>query len=196
MTKAVEFWFDLCSPAAYLAHTQIRTVATRCDAGVHYRPMLLGSVFQATGNRPPSDVPAKRAWLERDLARWARRYGVPLRPDPLTPVNTLQLMCGAVAAMHEGCVVAYADALFRALWAEGRDVTEVGEWTEVLKEADLDGPKLIGRAQDQPIEDELAALTDEAVRRGVFGAPSFFVGDELFFGQDRMDFVAEALRAA
>ena len=197
MTKQVEFYFDVGSPASYLAATQIPRLASEAGATLVYKPMLLGGVFQATGNASPANVPAKGRWMFDDLAAHAKRYGVPFRMNPHFPINTLLLMRGAVAMQlkHPDRFVAYLDAVFKALWVTGRDLNDASVVAGVLHEAGFDAATVMGELTDPEVKAVLKATTDEAIARGVFGAPSFFVGDRLYFGQDRLEFVRDALAA-
>lgn len=196
MAKTLEFFYDFGSPTTYLAHTQMPGMAERTGARVRYRPMLLGGVFKATGNQSPVVIPAKAAHLMgADLPRFARRYGVAIKVPPGFPVNTLALMRGAVVAEEEDCAEAYISAMFRALWVEARNLAEPETVAAVLSAAGLDAKVFLSRVGEQAIKDKLKANTEEAVARGAFGAPTFFVGLEMFFGQDRLDFVEEALAA-
>lgn len=194
MGREVEFFFDYGSPASYLAWTQLPGLAKRTGATVRHRPMLLGGVFKATGNSAPGNVPAKGAWMQQDLRRFAARYGVPFARNPHFPVNTLGLMRGAAAAQEDGLLDAYSAAVFPAMWVEGRNMGEPAVLAEVLAAAGIDAARLLARAAEDEVKQALKRTTDEAVGRGVFGAPTFFVGSEMFFGQDRLDFVEEALR--
>ncbi len=195
MAQTLEFWFDYGSPTAYLAWTQLPGLAQRTGARIDYRPMLLGGVFQATGNRSPVEVAAKRRYMDADLAWFAARYGVPFAFNPHFPVNTLHLMRGAMFALREGFLVPYSDAIFRALWVDGRNLGDPQEIGKVLTAAGFDAAKLMAATQDPAIKDALKAATESAVQRGVFGAPTFFVGDRMQFGQDRLPYVEELLRA-
>ncbi|MDP7617458.1 MAG: 2-hydroxychromene-2-carboxylate isomerase [Arenicellales bacterium] len=194
MTKTVEFFYDFGSPTVYLAATQLPAIAAAVGATIDWRPMLLGGVFKSTGNQSPVVVPAKAAYMNNDLERFAKRYGVPFRFNPHFPINTLALMRGAVA--YQDDVVAsstYRDAIFMAIWVEARNLNEPDVIGQVLSDAGLDPAELMNRIGQQTVKDQLIANTEEAVNRGVFGAPTFFVGEQMFFGQDRLDFVAEAL---
>ncbi len=196
MSRTLEFYFDLGSPASYLAHTQLPGLAKRTGARIEYRPMLLGGVFKATGNRTPLEVPAKgRHLMEDDLPRFVRRYAIAFAYHPDLPINTLGLMRGALVAEEEGCFEAYVEAIFRGMWVDARDMADAETVAEVLAAAGLDAGRLFARVQEQAIKDKLIACTEEAVSRGVFGAPTIFVGQEMFFGQDRLDFVEQALPA-
>lgn len=192
--KIIEFLFDFGSPATYLAHTQMPRLATDTGAQVDYVPMLLGGVFKATGNSSPMAVPAKGRWMGRDLARWAGRYGVPFAFNPHFPVNTLTLMRGAVAvqARQPGRFMPYVDAVFRAMWVEPVDLGDPAVLASTLQAAGFDPHELLAMVGDAEVKARLIANTEAAVARGVFGAPTFFVGSEMYFGQDRLDFVREA----
>ncbi len=194
MTKTVEFFYDFGSPTVYLAATQLPAIAAAVGATIDWRPMLLGGVFKSTGNQSPVVVPAKAAYMNNDLERFAKRYGVPFSFNPHFPINTLALMRGAVAYQDDVVVSStYRDAIFRAIWVEARNLNEPDVIGQVLSDAGLDPAELMNRIGQQNVKDQLIANTAEAVNRGVFGAPTFFVGEQMFFGQDRLDFVAEAL---
>jgi 2-hydroxychromene-2-carboxylate isomerase len=197
MTAKLEFFFDFGSPTSYLAYTQVPRIAARTKAMIAYRPFLLGGVFKATGNSSPVTVPAKGKYMGADMARFARRYGVPLAANPFFPINTLHLMRGAVASQMEGQLTPYADAVFHAMWVEPKNM---GDWTiasRVIEAAGIDSEGLRAATERDDVKQRLKETTEEAVARGAFGAPTFFIGEEMFFGQDRLDFVEEALvRAA
>lgn len=192
----LEFFFDVGSPTAYLAYTQLPGIAARTGAEIGYRPILLGGLFKATGNRAPGEVAPKGAYMLRDLQRYAERYGVPYAHNPNFPINTILMMRGAVAALHQGILPAYLDAIFRGMWIEQAPMQDPQEIGRRLAAAGIDVGNLLSLTEDQSVKDELRTNTEEAVRRGAFGAPTFFVGGEMFFGQDRLDFVEEALRRA
>ncbi len=193
MSKTLDFYFDYGSPNAYLAHTQMPGLAERTGADVVYKPMLLGGVFKATGNVSPATVPAKSRYMGIDMARFIARYGVPFQRNPHFPVNTLALMRGAVFAERAGFLAPYSEAMFKAMWVDGLNMAEPEVIGKVLAEAGLDVDAILAGVQDQAVKDALIAKTEEAVERGVFGAPTFFVGDEMFFGQDRLEMVEAAL---
>ncbi len=195
MSKTVEFFFDLGSPASYLAHTQLPALCRDCGAALVYRPMLLGGVFQATGNASPAMIPAKGRYMIRDLARYAERYGVPMRFNPHFPINTLTLMRLLVAVqLHQPERLDDAlQALFQATWVDGVNMGDPVRVAEVLAAAGLDAAALQQQIGEPAVKEALKATTEEAVRRGVFGAPTCFVGDDMYFGQDRLEFVREAL---
>ena len=195
MSKTVEFYFDLGSPTAYLAYTQLPKICAQSDAQLIYLPILLGGVFKATGNAPPASVPAKGRYLFIDLDRYAKRYGVPLKINPHFPINTLVLMRAVtgVQLRHPERFAALIDCLFKALWIEGRNLNDPATVGAVLSENGFDPEEMLALSADEEVKNALKEATEKAVQRGVFGAPSMFVGDQLFFGQDRLDFVIEAL---
>jgi 2-hydroxychromene-2-carboxylate isomerase len=194
MSRELEFFFDVGSPASYLAWTQVPGLCQRTGATLHYRPMLLGGVFKATGNASPAAVPAKGRYSGQDMQRFARRYGVTLTMNPHFPVNTLVAMRLATAAVDSDQRDTVLAALFEGLWLQEKNLADVDVLGRALADAGLDPEDWAARAQEQAVKDRLKATTEEAVARGVFGAPTFFVGDEMFFGQDRLDFVEDALR--
>jgi len=194
MAKRVDFYFDYGSPTSYLAYTQMPGLAQRTGATVVYKPVLLGGIFQATGNRTPMDVAAKGKWMQADLEDFSRRYKVPYRWNPHFPINTLALMRGAIHAMREGFLGKYSDAIYKATWADGQNMNEPQVVGSVLVGAGLDAGKIAAAAQDPSIKDALKSATEDAVKRGLFGAPTFFVGERMHFGQDRLPYVEELLR--
>lgn len=195
MTKRIEFFYDFTSPTAYLAWTQLPGIVARTGAQLVYRPMFLGGVMQATGNRPPGTVAAKARWMAADLQRWARRYGVPMVMNPHFPMMTLMVQRAAQEWLERPDFEAYLAAIFNAAWREERNIADKAELADILTRAGFSAEAFFAAAENPVNKDRLKAVTEEAVARGVFGAPTFFVGDEMHFGQDRLDFVEEALRA-
>ncbi len=194
----VEFHFDFGSPNAYLSHAVIPQIEQRTGAKFVYVPILLGGVFKASGNQSPVMVPAKGRWMGTDLVRFACRYGVPFRFNPHFPINTLTLMRGAVGLqMREPArFMAYVDTVFRAMWVEPVNLGDPALLAATLSAAGFDAAAFMALVGDADVKARLIANTEAAVARGVFGAPTCFVGDEMFFGQDRLDFVREAAIAA
>ena len=197
MQKTVEFFFDFGSPTTYLAHTQMAQLALDTGAKVLYRPMLLGGVFKATGNASPVTVPAKGRWMGADIARFATRYGVPFAHNPHFPINTLTLMRGATGIQMRDpqALMRYVDAVFQAMWVQPRNMGDPAVLGEVLAAAGFGTEAFMALVSDPEVKAQLVATTEEAVARGAFGAPTFCVGEQLFFGQDRLDFVRQALAA-
>lgn len=195
MSKTLEFFFDLGSPATYLAYTQLPALCAATGTQLVYQPMLLGGVFKATGNASPISVPAKGRYMFDDLARYARRYDVPLKFNPHFPINTLMLMRATTGIqLHQPeRFKDFVDCLFRAMWVDGRHMGDPAVVAAVLAEHGFDPDEVLALANDETVKAALKDKTEHAVQRGVFGAPSMFVGNQLFFGQDRLEFVREAL---
>jgi 2-hydroxychromene-2-carboxylate isomerase len=195
MSKTVEFFFDLGSPSTYLAYTQLPKICAQTDSQLIYQPMLLGGVFKATGNASPITIPAKGRYMLHDLERYAKRYKVPLNFNPYFPLNTLLLM-RAVTGMqlrHPERFLDFIDCLFRALWVDKRNLNDPATVAAVLTENGFDPTEILALTNDEEVKAALKDKTEQALQRGVFGAPSMFVDNQLFFGQDRLDFVLEAL---
>ncbi|MBV8703065.1 MAG: 2-hydroxychromene-2-carboxylate isomerase, partial [Acetobacteraceae bacterium] len=184
----VEFHFDFGSPNAYLCHAVIPAIERRTGARFEYVPVLLGGVFKLTGNQPPmaslKGIRNKPEYQRLETQRFIARHGIErFRFNPHFPVNTLLVMRAAVAAERDGALMPYVDAVFRAMWEEGRKMDEPAVARAALDEAGLDGAGLLARAQDQAVKDRLLANTEQSVARGTFGSPTFFVGQEMFFGK-------------
>lgn len=196
--KQLEFFFDVGSPASYLAWTQVRQLAREAGAELVFKPMLLGGVFQATGNSSPAAVPAKGRYTFVDFDRHARRYGVPLQRNPYFPINTLSCM-RAVTGMqmrHPERFDAFTSAVFEAIWVHALNLNDPQVAADALTAAGYPAELVQGLMNDPEVKARLKTATEEAVARGVFGAPTLFVGDAMFFGQDRLDWVREALAGA
>ena len=195
-TKSVDFLFDVGSPTTYLAHKRMPGLVERTGATVNYVPVLLGGIFKATGNSSPVTVPAKGVWMGADMARFAKKFGVGLNMNPYFPINTITMMRMLAGLVGDERYPAVVDVLFDAMWKGRKNMGDPAVLAEVLTTAGFDAPALIALAETPTAKDALKANTEAAVARGVFGAPTFFVGDEMFFGQDRLDWVEEAVAAA
>jgi 2-hydroxychromene-2-carboxylate isomerase len=187
----VSFYFDFGSPNAYLAHKVIPAIEARTRVKFRYVPALLGGIFKATGNRSPAEayagIPLKLAYERRETERFVRRHGITdYAHNPHFPVNTLLIMRGAVAAQRLGVFEAYVDAVYRAMWVDGQKMDDPAVVRTTLELADLPAERLLALTQDAGVKAELIANTEDAVAHGVFGSPSFRVGDELFFGKDKL----------
>ena len=190
--RTFDFFYDFVSPYSYLASTRVPDLCRRTGAEARWRPFLLGGVFKAVGITAPIENPAKARHMMADLERWSRRLGVPLRWPATFPVPTILALRCALAAEVQGKLVPFSQAVFRAVWADGRDVALPETVAALGDEVGLVGKALVAAAPD--FKAALVQQTQEAVERGAFGAPTFFLGSELFLGNDRMDFVEEALR--
>ncbi|RYF63044.1 MAG: 2-hydroxychromene-2-carboxylate isomerase [Comamonadaceae bacterium] len=195
MTRTIEFYFDVGSPAAYLAATQLPHIAADTGAAMVWKPMLLGGVFQATSNHSPTEIKPKGPYMMRDLKRFATRYGVPFESNPHFPINTLMLMRGATGlqVQQPERFADYVRAVFQAIWVDARNMNDPATVGAALQAAGFDAAAVMALANAQDTKDRLKAITQEAVERGVFGAPTMFVDGEMFWGQDRLDFVKEQL---
>lgn len=193
--KEVSFFFDFSSPFAYLASTQIAAVAARNGATVKYKPFLLGALFKALGG---PDVPlfamppVKQRHARDDMFRWADFHGVPLKFPSRFPINTVKAL-RMILQLADDQRAPLMHAIFHAAWAEDRDVNDDAVLAEIAGGLGLDGAALVAGTKLDAVKAELKAATDEAVKLGLFGAPTFMVGDLLFWGQDRLAFVEKAL---
>jgi 2-hydroxychromene-2-carboxylate isomerase len=193
--KTVDFYFDLSSPYSYLAATQLGPVAARHGATIAWKPVVLAAVFKATGNVMPAACAAKAQHMLVDLARWAKRYDVPFTMSSHFPLNTIKPERLIVAAGASGRAGDLALALFRGMWADDRNIADEAVMRAIVEAQGLDANALLAAIETPAVKDGLRANTDEAIARGMFGAPAMFVGTELFWGNDRLDFVEDALRA-
>lgn len=196
--KQIEFYYDLVSPYSYLAYGEAYRVAEESGAEVVLRPVLLGALHKIAGIKAPIETPAKGRYQARDIQRWARRYGLPMRfPQPF-PFRTLKTMRAAMWCAEEGSLEAFTREAFALFWEEdgapkGLEAPdEDGPLREVVRRAGLDPEDLMAGADEA--KETLKAATAGAAERGVFATPTFFVGDEMFWGNDRLDFVGEALK--
>ena len=197
MPRTIEFLYDFGSPNAYFVHRALPAIEAQGKVAFRYCPVLLGGIFKATGNQSPMQayghITAKRTYDMLEMRRFMDRHGISaFTMNPHFPVNTLLAMRGAVAAEALGCAPAYVEAMFAGMWERGvkMDVPEV--WQAALDEAGLPAVELTAAAADPEIKARLVANTEAAVARGVFGIPSFLLGDELWFGKDRLRDVVEA----
>jgi 2-hydroxychromene-2-carboxylate isomerase len=194
----VEFLWDVASPYTYLAYTQLDAVAARTGASIRWSPVLIGGLFKGTGNDMPAAVPAKAVYMGLDLSRWRSHYGVSMKlpgSELPFPLRSLLPMRVAVLAEREGRQRPVADCLMRTYWVEGRDLADRDTLAGALAEVGW-GADALSAAEAPDIKGELRQRTEAAVARGVFGLPSLFVGDELYFGNDRLPWVEAALMAA
>ena len=196
----VEFHFDFGSPNAYLSHLVIPEIEERTGVAFDYVPVLLGGVFKLTNNRSPAEslagIKNKPEYERLETERFISRHGITAyRRNPFFPVNTLAIMRGAVAAQRLGVFARYVDEVYRHMWAEPKKMDDPDVLRAALAESKLDTERLLALAQTAEIKEELRANTERSVARGTFGSPTVFVGDEIFFGKDRLRDVEEAIRA-
>ena len=200
MTKTVEFIFDFGSPNAYLAYTVLQDIARRTGAQVVLTPCLLGGIFKITGNQAPmtafGGVQGKLAYEALETKRFVARHKLDrYQFNPHFPVNTLLIMRGLVAARRLGVEQTYLDTVMAAMWERGLKMDDPQVVAAALTEAGLDAKAILEATQDPDVKAELLANTEQAAARGAFGIPTFFVGDEMFFGKERLGQVEEELAA-
>jgi len=195
MAKTLEFFFDFTSPYAYLASSQVEALAERTGATLRYRPFLLGAVFKATGNSPPLLVPAKKVHMLKDLGRWTEHYGLPpFSLPPTFPFRSLEANRLALVAIEAGKGRNFVARTYRAGFVDHADLGDRAVLGRLAAEVGLNPEEALTKIETPAVKEALKANTDEAVARGAFGAPAFFVGEELFIGNDRLPFVERALR--
>ena len=198
MSTTVEFQFDFGSPNAYFCHRVIPAIEARSGKRFSYMPVLLGGLFKLANNRSPAEafagIPNKRAYDRLEVERFVKKHDLSAyRFNPHFPVNTLKIMRGAVAAQALGCFERYVEAVYAAMWEQQRDMADEAQILAVLAAAGLDGPALLLKSQDPEVKAGLMANTERAHARGAFGSPTFFVGDDIYFGKDRLREVEEAI---
>lgn len=201
MSAAAEFHFDFGSPNAYLSHRIMPQIEARTGTKVRYVPVLLGGVFKATNNRSPMEAFAgienKQAFFRLETERFLKKHGITnYRRNPHFPVNTLLIMRGACVAEDEGRLAGYVDAVFKCMWEQGLKMDDPAVAAKALSDAGFDGPALLARTQEPAIKAVLVGNTEASVRRGCFGSPTFFVGEEMYFGKDQLRDFEEAILAA
>ena len=189
VTANIEFFYDVLSPAAYLAWTQLDSLVRRTGAQICYRPVLLGGLFKSSGNVGPLTVPAKRAYITRDIPRCAQQLGVPFHWNPHFPFNPLPALRGAVSCRPGGEIERYTALVYRAAWERALNIADLATLTDVLSAGGFDAEDVAKRIQRPEIKQALIDNTEEAVQRGAFGVPTLFVEDEMFFGHDRISAV-------
>lgn len=187
----VEFHFDFGSPNAYLAHLVIPEIERRTGVEFEYVPILLGGVFKLTNNRSPAEslagIKNKPEYERLEMRRFIDRHRITrFQLNPFFPVNTLVLMRGAIAARSLGVFDRYVDEMFRHMWADPKKMDDPQVFRAALEESELDADRFVDLVQTREVKDELLANTQRSVARGTFGAPTFFVGEEIFFGKDRL----------
>jgi 2-hydroxychromene-2-carboxylate isomerase len=198
MTRKIDFYFDFPSPYAYLAHTQLPGITAEHGATVAYHPFRIIELMKIVGNRPTTiECRNKSKYAGADLQRWTKRYTVDFaRNQNSKSFDFAELDRGALVAIEDGQGAEYVTAVFAAIWGKPQDLSQRSVLIDVLSRAGLDAQRLLERASADTMIAKLESETKAAAERGVFGAPTMFVGQQMFFGNDRLDFVAEALRSA
>jgi 2-hydroxychromene-2-carboxylate isomerase len=196
--KKIEFHFDFGSPNAYLSHLVIPDIQRRTHCRFEYVPVLLGGVFKLTNNRSPMEsfagIKNKMEYQHLETKRFVERHGIKdFQMNPFFPVNTLTMMRGAVAAQTLGVYEDYVATMFRNMWAQPKKMDDLGILRGVLQASGFDAVKILELIQTPDVKEKLVANTAHSVERGAFGSPTFFVGDDMYFGKDRLDEVAAAI---
>ena len=199
MTKQVDFYFDFASPNAYLSHKVVSGIEERTGAKFNYIPVLLGGIFKATNNKPPMEaffgIMNKNEYQSIEMQRFQERHGIDkFKMNPHFPVISLQIIRGAVGAQKDGYLDKYIDEVLKHMWEEPKKMDDPAVIKEALTESGFDVERLMEQMQDPEIKAQLISNTEEAVNRGTFGIPTFFVGKEIFFGKDTLWQVEELLR--
>jgi len=193
--KSVEFYFDLGSPYSYLAYYRLLQIAEQQEIQIVYKPILLGGVFKATGNRSPIEISVKGVYSILDMQRWAEYYQIPMQMNPHFPMNTLTLMriLTGVQLLHLEKFEQVLKLLFDAMFGTPQNLNEPTVLAEVLKPSGFSVEDIMSMVQSDVVKQKLITETEQAIQRGIFGAPTFFVGDEMYWGQDRLHFVEQTL---
>jgi 2-hydroxychromene-2-carboxylate isomerase len=198
MTRKIDFYFDFPSPYSYLAHTQLPRITAEHGATVAYHPFRILELMKIVGNRPTTiECRNKSKYAGADLQRWTKRYTVDFaRNQNSKSFDFAELDRGALVAIEDGRGAEYVTAVFAAIWGRPEDLSQRSVLIDVLSRAGLDAQRLLERASADTMIAKLESETKAAAERGVFGAPTMFVGDQMYFGNDRLDFVVEALLSA
>jgi len=197
MAKHMDFYYDFSSPNAYFSCAQIKDVLKRTGATIFWKPIVLGGVFKDLNTTPPMQQSSqKAAYMPKDMERWAKKYHIPFRFPSIFPMNTIKALRGALAVeqMNKDRLMPYIDTVFAAYWAEDKDISNDEVLGEIVTRLGLDRQRFFTLINSQGIKDTLRDITAEAEKRGTFGTPTFFVGEEMFWGKDRLDFVEDELK--
>lgn len=194
----IEFFFDCSSPWTYLAFHRIQPLAAEFGTPIEWKPILVGGVFNAVNpsvyQSRDNPVAAKIAYTKKDLQDWARHTGLRIKWTPTVfPVNSVKAMRGCLVAGEKGATVLFARAVFEAYWRDDQDISQDEVLTKICQRVGIDPKFFFTRINDQTIKDQLRANTDELIRRGGFGSPTIFIGDDMYFGNDRLPLVRDAL---
>lgn len=194
MGKKVEFYYDFTSPYTYIASTRIEKICEDNGAPLEWKPFFMGGLFIETGVKAPVDIANKFAYVKRDTHDLARHYGVDFKFPSVFPLHSVKSMRGAFAAAEKGKLTEYTHEMFRLFWTEGRDLSKDDVLRDAVAGIGIDPDWFIARIGEQEIKDTLRDETSKAAARGVFGAPTIFVGDKMFWGNDRLDYVDDYLK--
>lgn len=194
MSKILDFYFSFTSPYSYIAHTQLAGLAERTQCSIAYHTIDLGKIFELTGNARPISVPAKRKYLAKDIGYWCRYYNIPFKLSSRFPIDTRPAAAGAAIAQKQGKLPEFVEIVLKAFFVEDRDIADAQVLINLATKIGLDAQTFSAEVSDPAILQQIDAKTEAAAKRGVFGAPTFFVGDDMYFGSDRLMFVEQALK--
>jgi 2-hydroxychromene-2-carboxylate isomerase len=195
---SVTWYFDYSSPYTYLASTRLEDLCARYGYDLSWRPVLVGGIFNAINQSvyQARGTPAKARYGAKDVTDWASYYGIPFSFPSVFPVNSVKALRGALLAIEKGLISPYSSRTFRAYWAEDRDISDDAVLIEIAQEVGIDEKQLIAWTQAPQAREQLRAITQEAMDRGVFGSPSIFLGDDMYFGNDRLVLLENAMQRA
>lgn len=193
--KTLEFYYDYGSPTSYLAYRRLEHLCAEYELHIDFKPVLLGAVLKATNNQTPANIPLKGRYMRfRDLPRFVKKYEIDFNFNPNFPINTLHLMRGAISAKRLNCFSRYNEVVFNGMWVERLDLADERILSQRLEEFGMNSAQIIQDSISESVKEELKVVTTEAVSRGVFGAPTMFLDGDMFFGQDRLDFIEDELQ--
>ena len=200
MARQLDFYFDCSSPWTYLAFHAIQPLARETEADIVWKPILVGGVFNAVNQTVyesrAKPNPRKQAYMQKDMQDWARLYGLAIKfPPTVFPVNSVKCMRGAFVALDEGKLAAYANAAFEAYWSDDRDLSKEEVLADIAEKAGIERQRFFAAIETDSCKTRLRANTDELIARGGFGSPTIFVGEDMFFGNDRLPLIRAALLA-
>lgn len=194
MSKTLDFYFGFGSPYSYLAQTQLAGLAERSQCSINYHVLDVRKLFELTGNASPASVPLKRKYLGKDLQMWSRHYNVPFRVPSRFPINSRLAVAGAAIAQTKGKLPEWIETALQAYFVWDRDIADPQVLGELATKIELNADDVAAGVNDPAILKEIDAETEAAAKRGVFGVPTFFIGDDMYFGNDRLMFVEQALK--
>lgn len=194
MGKKLEFYYDFSSPYTYIASCRIDKICEENDAELEWKPFLLGGLFNEVGITPAKEIGNKFAYVQQDTQDCAKYYGVEFKFPELFPLNSVRTMRGAFAASEKGVLPEYNHEIFRLYWTEGKDLSKEDVLAHAVEAVGIDSQWFLSKIAEQEIKDMLREETAIAARRGAFGAPTIFIGEKMFWGNDRLDFVDAYLK--
>ena len=194
MIKPFEFYFDFGSPYSFIAHKQIRKIESDNSIKIKYEPILLGGLLKLAGIKANADIPIKGRYMIKDCKLWAEKYQITFKFNNFFPINTLNLMRGAIVAEKKKFAENFINKIFDAIWKDGLNLNDNQIIEKLLKNLDINPKSFLLEVTETPIKIELKKRTEDAFEKGIFGAPTFVVNNKIFWGQDRIEFVLNEAR--